>query len=72
MFYSNVIFILSRCSFKLNLVKISMCYLPKVFSLFPCNSKSFLNFKLSSTWVLINWFLIKKTGIRERERLSTI
>ena len=29
-------------------------------SSFPCSSKSFLNFKLSSTRLLINWFLIKK------------
>ena len=27
---------------------------------FPCSSKSFLNFRLSSTRLLITWFLIKE------------
>ena len=28
---------------------------------FPCTSKTFLNFTLSSTWLLIKWFLMKIT-----------
>ena len=31
----------------------------KVSELFTCSSKSFLNFKLSSTKFLRNWFLMK-------------
>ena len=30
----------------------------KCFNLFPCSSKSFLNFRLPSTRLLINWFPI--------------
>ena len=44
----------------LNQVTISMCYLAKDSLLFSSSSKSFLNFRLSSTRCLIKWFLIKK------------
>ena len=37
-----------------------MCYLSTVFWPFPSSSKSFVNFRLSSTRLLIKWFLIKK------------
>ena len=33
----------------------------KFLSSFFCSSKSFLNFRLSSTRLLINWFLLKET-----------
>ena len=46
--------------FTLNQVKISICHLPKAFLRFLCSFKSFLNFRLSSTRLLIKWFLIKK------------
>ena len=39
---------------------ISMCYLSKVSWLFPCISKCFLNFRLSSIRLLINCFLKKE------------
>ena len=45
----------------LNQVTISMCYLSKVSWPFPCSSKSFLNCRLTSTRLLIKWFLIKRT-----------
>ena len=56
---------------------ISMCYFTKVYLLFPCGSKSFLNFWLSSTRLLIKCFLIKecvplsfsKLGIRKLHQL---
>ena len=47
----------------LNQAIILMCYLSKVSFLFPRSSKSFLNFRLSSTGLLIKWFLITKTSI---------
>ena len=37
-----------------------MSYLLKVSELFPCSSKDFLKFSLSSTRLLIKWFRIKK------------
>ena len=39
------------------LVQCAIC--EKFLSSFPCGSKRFLNFRLSSTSLLINWFLIK-------------
>ena len=38
---------------------ISMCIFLQFLSSFQCSSKSFLNFRLSSTRLLIKWFLIK-------------
>ena len=34
--------------------------LSKVSKLFPCSSKSFLNFRLSGARLLIKWFLVDK------------
>ena len=41
-----------------DLVQCAICR--KFLSSFPYSSKWFLNFRLSSTRLLINWFLIKK------------
>ena len=54
--FGNVIFII----FTLNTVTISTFYFSKVSELFTCSSKSILDFRLSSTRLLINRFLIKK------------
>ena len=37
-----------------------MCYLSKISWLLPYSSRCFLNVRLSSTRLLIKWFLIKK------------
>ena len=58
-FESNAMFTLFWYSFTLTQKTMSMYYLSTVSSLLPCSSKSFLNFRLSSTRLLINWFLIK-------------
>ena len=47
------------CSFALSHVTISLCHWSKVSLLFPYSSKSFLNFRLFSTRLLLKWFLIK-------------
>ena len=70
-FLSDVIFTLLWFSFTLNQVTISMCYLSKVPYLFPCGSQSFLNFRLSSTRLLIKWFLIKKRISTEPNTVET-
>ena len=38
----------------------SLLFFKKILSSFPCSSKIFLNFGVSSTRLLIEWFLIKK------------
>ena len=43
------------------LVQCAICL--KFLSSFPCSSEIFLNFKLLIIWLLINWFLIKKTCV---------
>ena len=40
------------------LVQCDICL--KFLSSFPCSSKRFLDFRLSSTGLLINWFLMRK------------
>ena len=59
-FESNVIFKLFSYSFTLNQRTILICYLSKVSDRFLCSSKSFLNFRLPSTRLLIKWFLLKR------------
>ena len=54
----NVSYILKQCHIHIVLVQCAVCL--KFPSSFLCTSKSFFNFRLSSTSVLINWFLIKK------------
>ena len=46
--------------FALNHVRIPYSCLSKVSKLFPCNSNSFLNFRVSSARLLIKLFLILK------------
>ena len=45
----------------LNQLAIPICYLSKVSYPCPCSSWGFLDFRLSSTRLLIKWFLIKKS-----------
>ena len=60
----------SHCFSTLNQATISMRYFTKVHLLFPCSSKSFLSFRLSSTRLLIKWFLIKNVHTVEELRTT--
>ena len=73
--YSDAIFTLLQRSFKLNPVTISISYLSKISKLFPCSSsssKGFMNFRLSRTRSIINWFLIKKELLLNEEVICSV
>ena len=61
-FYNNVTSTLFWYRLTLISVILVQCAICQQFlSSFLCSSKSFLNFRLSITGLLINWFLIRKT-----------